>query len=190
MSITRRKTLRLVLYGDGQVGKTTMVSTAMSRSVPSGYVPTIGVDHGVYKCVTNDHYMTLRIWDLSGSSRFDYLWKTFVDEANVFVFCFDLHRQKTFQSLQKYIEFVHKHHHGDFMKFIVGMNKDFDDVLSDIDIKKFAAENDAKYFKINPMQESDAIFFFHSVANHAFDLALEPEQLQVQTPPDNSCPCM
>lgn len=192
MSITRRKTLRVVLYGDGEVGKTTLVSTAMSRKIPPGYVPTIGVDHGMYKCVTKDQYMTLRMWDLSGNSRFDYLWKTFIDEAHVFVFCFDLHREKTFHSLQKYIEFVHKHHHGDYMKFIIGMHKNTDNVLSDVAIQNFAIKNDAKYFQINPMQESDVIFFLHSIANYAFDLAQKPEQLQQvqlqQT--DNYCPCM
>ena len=194
MSITRRKTLRIVLYGDNEVGKTTMVSTAMSRSIPSGYVPTIGVDHGVYKCVTNDFYMTLRMWDLSGNSRFDYLWKTFVSEAHVFIFCFDLHRNKTFKSLQKYIEFVHKHHGGDYMKFIVGINKNLEYLISDVDIQNFAIKNDAKYFQINPMQESDVIFLLHSISNYAFDLASETEQMKqhssstLQT--DNSCPCM
>ena len=108
------------------------------------------------------------------------------------VFCFDLHCPKTFQTLQKYIDFVHKHHKGDFYKFIVGMNKNTEHIISDVDIQNFAIKNEAKYFLINPKQESDVIFLLHSISNYAFELAQEQEQLQQlqlqQT--DNSCPCM
>ena len=191
MSITRRKTLRIVLYGDGEVGKTTLVSTAMSRSIPHGYVPTIGVDHGMYKCITKDQYMTLRMWDLSGNSRFDYLWKTFIDEAHVFVFCFDLNREKTFNSLQKYIDFVNKYHNSEHIKFIVGMDKNTEQNISADVIQQFAIKNVSKYFQINPMQESDVIFLLHSISNYAFNLARETDQeTQIIQTQNSSCPCM
>ena len=96
MSIKPRVILKVVLCGCKEVGKSSILLRASDKKVPDRYVPTIGVDHGLYKCISNNQYVTIDMWEISGDPRFEGISNTFIANTNFIIFCFDLSRPKTF----------------------------------------------------------------------------------------------
>lgn len=175
------------MCGDREVGKTSIVSSALGRASPKVYVPTLGVDHGSYKCVVRDQLMTMGMWDLSGDRRFDYVAHTFLKEAAVVMFCFDLNRSSTFDTVRDYVKFVNKYHSNYHIQCLVGVKSDLERNVSEQAARAYASSIGAKYYEINSKEESDVVFLLHSIANDGFELADAEEEGDTG---QQQCPCM
>ena len=186
MSIRRRITLRAVLCGDKEVGKTSMVLQSTDTPLPDVYVPTIGMDVSTYECIIHDHYVSLKLFDLSGDMRFDYVIRPFLMNAPVILFCFDLTRQSTFDSLPRYVKRAKELTTDGFEACLVGIKSDLETNVQQDDIMEFAATLDATYFSVNSFELSSVIYLMHTVAKIAMHAG--PEEVTTQQP--GYCPCM
>jgi GTP-binding nuclear protein Ran len=61
---------KLVIVGDGGVGKTTLVHRFLTGEFNKKYVPTLGVDNCNLQFNTNYGYITFHIWDTAGQEKF------------------------------------------------------------------------------------------------------------------------
>ena len=57
--------IKLVVVGDGAVGKTTLLITYVTRKYPSDYIPTVFDNYALEVMVENQSYM-LGLWDTGG----------------------------------------------------------------------------------------------------------------------------
>ncbi|PAA78472.1 hypothetical protein BOX15_Mlig020450g3 [Macrostomum lignano] len=71
-SSNRVDTLKVVLVGDGSVGKTCMLSVYMKKGFPTTYVPTI-VDNFSYDVTVDSRPVRLQLWDTAGQEDYDRL---------------------------------------------------------------------------------------------------------------------
>ncbi|MEM1508279.1 MAG: Rab family GTPase [Thermofilaceae archaeon] len=100
------KAFKIVMCGDGGVGKTSLVS----RFIGSPFNPmqklTVGVSHHVRELPTNDGPIKLIVWDLGGEERFRFLAPVFLKGARGAVFVFDVTREETFEHLEDWLTVV------------------------------------------------------------------------------------
>ena len=68
---TQEKTIKLVVIGDGAVGKTSALMTYVGKAL-TGYTPTV-FDN--YSCAVkiNDQVQRIQLWDTAGQEAFDKL---------------------------------------------------------------------------------------------------------------------
>eukprot|EP01006_Ploeotia_vitrea_P058614 TRINITY_DN69817_c0_g1_i1.p1 TRINITY_DN69817_c0_g1~~TRINITY_DN69817_c0_g1_i1.p1 ORF type:complete len:211 (-),score=30.27 TRINITY_DN69817_c0_g1_i1:48-680(-) len=64
------KTFKLLLVGDGGVGKTTFVKRHLTGDYEKAYIPTVGVKIDPLKCHTNYGLLQLDVWDTAGQEQF------------------------------------------------------------------------------------------------------------------------
>jgi Ras-related protein Rab-8A len=105
-----RYIFKVVLLGDGAVGKTSLVRRFMEGKFRMDYLPTIGAQ--VYtKEVQEDEgaNVTLVVWDISGQPAFSNIRSDYYKGAMGVVLMFDLTRSRTFEHLDGWLNEVMKY---------------------------------------------------------------------------------
>ena len=89
---------KVIFLGDQQVGKTTLLKSAIEGTPCSKIQPTIGVDNLFY--YSSD--VTLQCWDTSGSERFTKVIPLFARDCDMAVYVFDARRPQTLLNVHKW----------------------------------------------------------------------------------------
>jgi small GTP-binding protein len=93
---------KVVVVGDGGVGKTSMVLRYCENSFKENYIMTIGSNFST-KSVELEEYpnylVKLQLWDLAGQKHFSFVRPPFYRGATATVFVFDLTRRSSFQNI-------------------------------------------------------------------------------------------
>ena len=94
---------KLCIFGDGGVGKTTLLGRYLTGLFKANQSITIGVDFHVKKLRVNGKNILLQIWDFAGESRFRFLLPSYVLGASGGIFMYDITR---YSSLKNFPEWV------------------------------------------------------------------------------------
>ncbi len=95
---------KVVLIGDGAVGKTSLRRKYMGEGFQVEYLNTVGADFAYYsEKVGNDIYKW-SIWDLAGQPKFENVRPMFYQGALGALVCFDSTRVETFKNLDKWVD--------------------------------------------------------------------------------------
>ena len=86
---SRESSVRVVVVGDGAVGKTCLVHAYGGNEFIEEYVPTVAANYdGV--CEFDDQEINLHIWDTCGQDEFQNVRPMAYNNADCFVICFNL----------------------------------------------------------------------------------------------------
>ncbi|MFW9826240.1 MAG: GTP-binding protein [Candidatus Thorarchaeota archaeon] len=93
---------KLILGGEGGVGKTSMVHRFVEDSFESDYKSTIGTSIMKKECEFKELESKVRfvIWDLAGQAQFKRVRQTYLANAEAGILVYDVTRQETFDHLE------------------------------------------------------------------------------------------
>jgi small GTP-binding protein len=105
---TGQYAFKLILGGDGAVGKTSMVHRFVEDKFESDYKGTIGVSIMKKECNFEglDTNVRFVIWDLAGQTQFRRIRKTYLLNAEAGLIVFDVTRRETFENIKNWLEEV------------------------------------------------------------------------------------
>ena len=95
---------KIVIFGDGGVGKTTLINRYLTGVFIGDSSMTIGVDFHVKKVDIDGKRVGLQIWDFAGENRFRFLMPSYVVGASGGVFMFDITRYTSLKNFNDWIE--------------------------------------------------------------------------------------
>ncbi len=104
---------KVVFFGDGGVGKTTLINRYLTGVFKSDSVITIGVDFHVKRIEVEEKRVTLQIWDFAGEDRFRFLMPSYVIGASGGIFMFDITRYTSLKNFNDWLEIFKKGYKGD-----------------------------------------------------------------------------
>lgn len=137
--IKREFVFKVVLMGEGSVGKTSIRSKFMGVGFKSEYIKTIGADFASKAIELGENKVHFQIWDLAGQKMYRHVRSSFYSGCKCGFLVFDLTQPDTLEKLEEWAEEAIAHS-GSFLKiFIVLGNKhDLKDQIKikDEDIKK------------------------------------------------------
>ena len=150
--MSQRKLLfKIVVVGDGGVGKSTMVQ----RLTTGQFIPqkiTIGTDLATFDIQIDDSITSkLQIWDFAGERRFRIFLPNYARGAAGCLLCYDITRRTSFDSLQEWYNIVYNNSSQPIMA-LVGEKLDL------ADIRRSVATEDAEQFK----EEYKLDYFFET----------------------------
>ncbi len=99
---------KVCVFGDGGVGKTTLINKYTTGIFKEGYLMTIGMDFHVKKLDINEKDITLHVWDFAGEERFRFLLPSIVNGALGVIFVYDITRYNTLKNLKDWIDIFRK----------------------------------------------------------------------------------
>uniref|UniRef100_A0A3Q3IHU0 Ras-related protein Rab-23 n=1 Tax=Monopterus albus TaxID=43700 RepID=A0A3Q3IHU0_MONAL len=136
--------IKVVVVGNGAVGKSSMIQRYCKGVFTKDYKKTIGVDFLERQIVVNDEEVRLMLWDTAGQEEFDAITKAYYRGAQACVLVFSTTDRESFQSINSWREKVEAEV-GDIPTVLV-QNKI--DLLEETVIKNEEAEALAKRLKL------------------------------------------
>ncbi|MFX0059503.1 MAG: Rab family GTPase [Candidatus Hodarchaeota archaeon] len=104
---------KICLFGDGGVGKTTLVTRYLTGVFKGNSTITIGVDFHVKKLEVEEHRVSLQIWDFAGEDRFRFLLPSYVLGASGGIFMYDITRYSSLKNFNDWINIFKRGFIGD-----------------------------------------------------------------------------
>jgi len=139
----------MLLLGDAAVGKTSLIKQYIKGSFAKDYKMTIGTDIFTKDVITDEHTITLSIWDIAGQDRFKFFRQSFYRGASGAMVVFDLTRYPTFNPnvvnwLKELWNFT-----GRIPVVLIGNKVDLEDLrnVKQADVQEFADKIPCKYIE-------------------------------------------
>lgn len=93
---------KIVLIGDGGVGKTSLVERIQGHGFETKYHITIGANISVRDISVDDQEYKFQLWDLAGQQRFEIVRGLFYRGSHAAVLVYDQSRQESFNNLERW----------------------------------------------------------------------------------------
>eukprot|EP00731_Ephydatia_muelleri_P000237 Em0001g237a len=143
------KTKKIIVVGDGFVGKTCFVSKMAEGKFITNYHATVGVEYGVRTCKrAGKESVRLSLWDIAGQERFRSLMPQFGRNAMAAIVMCDLTRKETLEGARAWKQSIDNTillHNGQAVPCLLLANKcdvhKGKRMISPDDLASFASEN-------------------------------------------------
>jgi len=117
---------KIVMLGDGAVGKTALTTRFTQEYFDADYKRTIGSDFAIKKLDIPeiDVHVTLQVWDLAGQPRFEIVRQGFYRGSRGGLLVYDVTRRRTFMNLKHWKDEAFKSLKRDFPVIVVANKVD------------------------------------------------------------------
>lgn len=95
---------KVCIFGDGGVGKTTLVNRYLTGLFKGDTRVTIGINFHLKKLEMDGKKVSLQIWDFAGERRFRSLFPNFVRGANGGIFMYDITRYSSLKNISEWLK--------------------------------------------------------------------------------------
>ena len=138
---------KVILIGDSNTGKTSLINRFVNKTFDEKYLCTIGVDFFMKTIEVDEQTIKLQIWDTAGMEKYKSISSSYYRGSHAAFVIFDLTNKNTFDSITKWIEAYHKSNNPQFQKNVILIgNKS--DLVDSREITRAEAENFAKMNKM------------------------------------------
>ena len=101
------RTFKIIISGNGNVGKTTFIKRHLTGGFERRYVATLGVEVHPLKFRTNYGTICFNLWDTAGQERFGGLREGYYFEADGVMLLFSVMDMQSYRDVGKWDDLVH-----------------------------------------------------------------------------------
>ena len=140
---------KVLLLGDSDVGKSSLILRYTEETFNSKLVNSIGVDFKMKKKEIDGKVIKVQIWDTAGHERFRSITYSYYRGANAIIIVFDLSDKKSFISITERLKQIEKHAKESVFKFLVGNKSDLveERKVTYEEAKQYADEHELPYIE-------------------------------------------
>ncbi|XP_053321278.1 ras-related protein Rab-19 [Spea bombifrons] len=115
---------KIILIGDSNVGKTSVVHRFQSGVFSDKHQNTIGVDFTVRSLNIEGKKVKVQVWDTAGQERFRTITQSYYRSAHGAIIAYDITRRQTFESVPHWIHEVERFGAANLMVMLIGNKSD------------------------------------------------------------------
>jgi small GTP-binding protein len=141
-------TIKLLLIGDSNVGKTSILTKYVDNNFTNNYNTTIGIDFKIKTIIIGEYKVKLQLWDTAGQEKFRALTTSYFRGAQGVIITFDLTKLESFLHTEMWLSELLKNN-DDYNIILVGNKSDLKEkiVITKEQAETFAKKNNLKYFE-------------------------------------------
>ena len=150
---------KVIFIGDSGVGKTSLIKVSIGQQIDLQHTITLTASYFSKKFIYNNQKFNFNLWDTIGQEKYRALTKMFFKDANIVILVYDITSQKSFESLDLWLDQVKNEIGDDFILAVVGNKSDlyFEEKVSEKQGKEYAEKKCAK-FKLCSAKDNPADF--------------------------------
>ena len=115
--------LKVILIGDGSVGKTSIRKRYLGHGFPIQYLPTLGADFSVKNEIICGQKISFQIWDLAGQPVFETIRKMYYRGARgAFIVC-DVSNPESVMNIHNWVDELWRNNGNGPIPFVILGNK-------------------------------------------------------------------
>jgi Ras-related protein Rab-1A len=122
----KKVVLKILITGDSQVGKTTLLYRYIEDEFVDTTTMTVGVEFSYKELQFNNTIVQLQIWDIGGQERFRFMVDKYIKGAHGALLLFDTTSMKSFVNVKKWERLLRKEN-SDLPILLVGTKADLDE---------------------------------------------------------------
>ena len=160
---------KVCVFGDGGVGKTTLVNRYLTGTFKGDYKITIGADFFIKKLDIGDKGITLQIWDFAGEDKFRFLLPTYASGSSGGIFMYDITRHSSIENVENWLQVFKKSFESRFIDIpliMVGGKNDLEEkrVISTEEGKEMAKKyNFFEFIECSSKTGENVEFLFNTL---------------------------
>ena len=143
--------LKLMILGDSNVGKSSILRKYCKNEFNGSYVATIGIDFQIKYLNIDGKKIKLQIWDTAGQERYRVVTKNYFNTSDGFLIIYDITNRESFLNINNWIEQINTLVGGNIKCIIFGNKNDLKEMRK-VSIKE--GEEMAKKYKCNFFETS------------------------------------
>lgn len=162
------KTIKLLLLGDKNTGKTALVEKICKHTFNySNHIPTFGVNYNTLYLNKYQHTFNIDFWDLSGCKDYLTMLKIYSMESDYLLLCFDLSQPKTLESLFHFwLQELNKINFTKPKHFIlIGTKNDLNQTIQEETIKQYTVKHKLTIFRLSAKKTESFDFLINYIIN-------------------------
>eukprot|EP01147_Barroeca_monosierra_P000657 gene657-3965_t len=165
MPIESDHTFKVILLGDTQVGKTSLILRFVDDifATHDTASASVGAQFKIRTMMIDSKLIKWHLSDSSGSDRFRTITGTFLRAGDVILLVFDLSSEETFESVQSWLDEFKKNARSDALAVLVGCKSDCDRQVDMETIIEFAKLHKLMYFETSSLKSNGINEMFESI---------------------------
>ena len=140
---------KLILIGDSNTGKTSLINRFVNDSFEDKFITTIGVDFLMKQIVFDEEtVIKLQIWDTAGMEKYKNITSAYYRGAHGALVVFDLTNEESFRNVKKWVDnYCQLNVEGTENVYIIGNKVDLmeERVVKQDEINEYVGNNGFKY---------------------------------------------
>lgn len=175
---------KVILLGDGAVGKTSIATRFCHDSFASNYKQTIGLDFFIHRMQMGTKSVALQIWDIGGQTIGSKMIHNYIYGANAVLLTYDITNYESFQNLEDWYRLVRKTFEKETMPYCALLANKCD--LSHIRAvrndahNRFADENELFGYMMSAKSGDQVASAFRRIAASLAGVVLSKPELESQ----------
>jgi len=165
---------KIIIIGDPNVGKTSLILRYTNNAFRRNYVPTLGVmvSDKIFKI--EDSVVQLTLWDIGGQQKFQTMRQQFYRGSDAVFLVFDLTKPESFNNIPKWFEDVLdqlKDRSEELIGFIVGNKNDLGDQrkITSKMANKLANQLELEFIDTSALLGENVDYAFSKIANYLYE---------------------
>ena len=179
---------KVLLLGNSDVGKSSLLLRFVDSVWNESFVPTIGVDFKVKTIEIGDKKVKMQIWDTAGQERFRNVVSTYFRGSNGILLIYDITSRDSFKNLESWLIEIEKHASDNVLKILIGNKNDLenDRVISVEEGKNFANRNGMQFIETSAKMDTNVSEAFQTLGKLMLEFnsnkkPLEPKKSENKT---------
>ena len=174
---SRNRQYTLVIVGDHNTGKESLMNTFAAVSFTDRYTPTVGVDFTTHTIQLDEIKIKLQIWATGTTHNFHSLWRAYYRNSVYAIITYSVIDKESFDNVPYWIEHVKRYAHSDTRLALVGTKCDCTDdkVVDYTRARDFANERQIPFFEVSSKDGTNVELAFVTLVAEARQLEIDLE---------------
>uniref|UniRef100_A0A0K2V6Q2 Ras-related protein Rab-28 n=2 Tax=Lepeophtheirus salmonis TaxID=72036 RepID=A0A0K2V6Q2_LEPSM len=180
------KQYKIIIIGDPETGKSSLVSKYTKDKFSKQYKPTTGVEFYLKRTiVTGGKYITLKLWDIEGTALKGKMLDNYIYGANALIFLYDVTNAESINNLEKWVSACRKKLTKEPPVFALVANKIDLEHLRKVKSDrhhKFAQENQLSTFAVSSKTGEGVNLCFQKISAELLGIKLSKAEQEQHQP--------